>query len=226
MKNATARTILFLIICLGVLLLISATLNAPEGNGKYALALKAVNQPNLPIVCMLLFMLGVSLSVYLGSPLLLMLLIPYLLVAIPPMLSDKQDFIPAGAVLAFNSKHCPKPAWVEYTDLNGRVILGSNPKAIPVAGNDSAISIRILNDNGGAEKHELEISEMPSHNHHNGKYNGLVKADNRYTAGSADNHTTNEINVGSLGIEKNQGENQPHNNMPPFHVLTYCEKKG
>lgn len=59
---------------------------------------------------------------------------------------------------------------------------------------------------GSEEKHKLTISEMPRA----GAQKGRLQSTDRY---QNDVHYTNPT-----------GGNQPHNNIPPYYVLTYIIK--
>ena len=133
--------------------------------------------------------------------------------------------LPVGTIIAWNQPSVPDATWVicdgssySYIDntgsspivanittpnLLGRFILGDSPS-------------HKLGDTGGEETHKLTIDEMPSHNHnmtntpgHGGDPNDQARSDNYFNYGSTNNY---------------QGGDQPHNNMPPFYVLTYIMK--
>ena len=95
-------------------------------------------------------------------------------------------------------------------DLRGRFILGS--------GSGEGLSQRDIHTSGGEETHTLTIEEMPSHNHsksypiHN--YPGSDGGGYRY-AGT----------IQSWEDSQHTGGDDPHNNMPPYYVLTYIIKQ-
>ncbi len=99
---------------------------------------------------------------------------------------------------------------VQTPDLRGRFVLGS--------GQGNTLTNRNINDIGGEETVTLTIPEMPSHNHKINEtpatncFQGGVCSGNRYLVFKEEQTTTNE------------GNGQPHNNMPPFYVLTYIMK--
>jgi microcystin-dependent protein len=103
---------------------------------------------------------------------------------------------------------------VNTPDLRGRFILGS--------GGGTGLTIRPLNQIGGAETHTLSIAEMPHHNHgHN-----IVRSwddgegnDWQLDMGSGDGSPGTDIQI------YGNGGNGAHNNMPPFYVLTYIIKQ-
>jgi microcystin-dependent protein len=95
-------------------------------------------------------------------------------------------------------------------DLTGRFILGFTGEPNPT---------RPLNSIGGAERVTLSVNELPSHTHGAFKYGfgGINRGnfgDNRVVI-----NTTSEsaYNVPT-------GNNQAHENMPPYYVLYYIMK--
>lgn len=118
-----------------------------------------------------------------------------------------QIAVPKGAVMAFNLSECPE-GWTPFAQANGRVVVGS--------GQGSGLTARTLGQVGGAETHTLTVDEMPAHSH-TGEV-GTVG----YRAGmnNGDRFHNGEANpIGSTGGGK------AHNNMQPYFVLTYCERK-
>jgi microcystin-dependent protein len=124
------------------------------------------------------------------------------------------NIFPRGMIISFNSND-PPLGWTLCNgengspDLRGRFVLGS--------GEGIGLTNRIINTTGGEENHTLTIPEMPRHNHsdsypiHN--YPGSDGGGNGY-AGV----------ILSWGNSGYTGGTQPHNNMPPFYVLTYIMK--
>lgn len=131
-----------------------------------------------------------------------------------------------GIVAAFDRSEedaCPK-GWERFTPAGGRFIVGAGVNTnTDQAGNELTDHPSRLDDKikavGGAEKHTLTIDEMPKHSHTNpnGGTNisvgGLPEGD---ALGVRD--TNNEEKTHTMG------ENQPHNNMPPYIALFYCKK--
>jgi len=153
------------------------------------------------------------------------------------MTTDVVNNLPSGTIVAYNSTTAPN-GWTlcdgknGTPNLNNRFILGSGTKNI--------------NTTGGSETVTLNVNELPSHihnvsgstsyngvhNHNSGIYYGHGN-DSRFTRGmqsskefsdyimtsGAGNHNHNfNVNSGSTG------ENKPHENMPPYYVLTYIMK--
>ena len=80
-----------------------------------------------------------------------------------------------------------------------------------------------MNNSGGEEKHKLTEDEMPSHDH-SISCDGY---DNEY------NNQGFDLGGGTYKITKDSGimtkttytgNNQKHNNMPPFYTLAYIIK--
>lgn len=114
-------------------------------------------------------------------------------------------YIPAGAVVAFNAATCPV-GWTSFASAQKRVIVGADP-----TGGDPDYVWGYTNDpdsmNIENDEVALELSQIP-----------VVES------------TTNLIDptlvpglVPLLEIPVS-GEGAPHNNMPPYLALVYCQK--
>ena len=77
---------------------------------------------------------------------------------------------------------------------------------------------RVLAEQGGEERHQLTITEMPSHNHTNNIDN--TSSGTESLTGSPDTG----VYQGGNYATGNTGGDQPHNNMPPFLVVNYIIK--
>ncbi len=122
--------------------------------------------------------------------------------------------IPIGWVICDGTNGTP--------DLRGRFILGSGVGAKDM--NNVLLSNRILNASGGAETHTLTIDQIPAHTHP-----GIAQmANNCFRGGSCSGNRDTVWNDRSTDTGKAggdlQGKTAPHNNMPPFWVLTYIMK--
>ena len=112
--------------------------------------------------------------------------------------SGSANDIPTGWVLCDGSNGTP--------DLRDRFVLG--------AGNNYAVG-----STGGEATHTLTIDEMPKHNHTTQWKN--------YTGGGGSGFT-DPVNpeTGDFYIPTSYvGNNQPHNNMPPYYSLCYIMKE-
>ena len=125
----------------------------------------------------------------------------------------QQTTFPSGMIIAWNSV-TPPSGWAlcdgnnGTPDLRGRFILGYNP-------NSNNYTINTVGSNGGSEDHVLTIDEMPVHSHrsHILSNSSCECKNGRCACG---------IDFGS--VTKNTGYSQPHNNMPPYYVLSYIMK--
>jgi microcystin-dependent protein len=122
-------------------------------------------------------------------------------------------------------------------DLRGRFILGSGFGAKDM--NDEFLTERTIGEFGGEEGHALNIEEMPGHNHEfwstnnntclRGGGGGLCTADEylltKNTGGKL-RPNTGKKSDGALQDYPDPPiwDTVPHNNMPPYFVLTYIMK--
>jgi microcystin-dependent protein len=158
------------------------------------------------------------------------------------MTTDAVNYLPSGTIVAYNSTIAPS-GWAlcdgnnGTPNLNNRFILGSGNKSI--------------NTTGGSETVTLNISQLPSHSHnvagstHIGGNHGhsfmVGGGDGGGGRGGGNGTTAGYTNYGNSGFITNTynsgnhshnfnvnsgstGENQSHENMPPFYVLTYIIK--
>ena len=131
--------------------------------------------------------------------------------------SNVVQSIPKGAVIAFADAptgsvkvKCKNinSGWKSFDSLDGRFVLG--------AGTVDEIEYK-TGIEGGEREVILTIGQMPNHNH---EY-----TDNSYVLGSP---IERDKGGGGHGNEPrttgSRGNSKPHNNMPPYIVLTYCKK--
>ena len=126
--------------------------------------------------------------------------------------------LPQRAVVAFNGA-CPD-GWKPFVAARGRFILG--------AGEGNGLKPRSLGDSGGKEAVPLTLEEIPHHVHDVGigtsdSY-GLVVNGNRRLAHFGERDPHNKPPAPTTG-PAGEPSPSPHDNMPPFTVLTYCEKE-
>ncbi len=159
--------------------------------------------------------------------------------------TGKFNYLPKGSIIAFNSTTAPT-GWTlcdgsnGSPDLRGRFVLGS--------GKGDNLTERKLDARGGEENITLNIDQMPKHNHNvkgdtgeSGKHNHKFKVGGGDGGGGGGNGTSegytnhgngydtytfdNEDHYHSIDITStSEGGGKPHNNMPPFYVLTYIMK--
>lgn len=120
--------------------------------------------------------------------------------------------VPKGAVMAFNLKECPD-GWEAFVPVEGRVIVGS--------GEPMNLTKRVAGQTGGAETHQLSVAEMPSHTHTLKLGNNTGRGPDRMIQHADPHGGSHWPEVPSYSA----GGGMAHNNMPPFIVLNYCERK-
>lgn len=141
----------------------------------------------------------------------------YLKPKIDNYIVSASDSIPSGAVVAFESSEsetCPGRDWKLFEPAKGRFIIGAGH------GDRSKLTPRQLGDTGGEESVTLTIPQIPAHSHSTVQMIGDNNIDgvDSTTVRSGDHHNeTRETDT--------TGENQPHNNIPPFLALYYCKKE-
>lgn len=75
---------------------------------------------------------------------------------------------------------------------------------------------------GGEESHVLSVSEMPQHNHDIRTLSGSsASSSNEYIKADATWNVLYQLSTASIGL---RGNNQPHNNMPPFLVVNMWKR--
>jgi len=145
------------------------------------------------------------------------------------------NIVPPGTIVAFH-KDKPPPGWAlcdgktiksfKTPDLRFRFILGNCDSSDECKKYKETINAYNKNgnpklkyefgDSGGEFAHKLTVDELASHTHN---------VQSRYGAGS-----TNEYDSGDdYGWTDNmktapEGKDMPHNNMPPYYILTYIIK--
>lgn len=93
-------------------------------------------------------------------------------------------------------------------DLRGRTVIGS--------GQGTGLTNRVTGDSGGSEAHQLITSELPSHSHTIHSHDlGAYSEDLVGVPIPTSNPNIIPTTGGSTGGD------QPHNNIQPFHALTY-----
>ena len=119
--------------------------------------------------------------------------------------------VPPGAVVAFEAEKCPD-GWKLYHASAGKFLLGANKD-------------HTLRDEGGTEEHTLTLNEMPNHSHDDDGRLLLVQRSHDVTSKEVDSKGRDEINVRQGVPMSASGGNEPHENMPPYRVVNFCEKE-
>ena len=141
--------------------------------------------------------------------------------------SGDRNNIPGGWVLCEGQSLVVGGTTIQIPDLRGRFILGSNTDANKLAD----LSKYDIDSKGGAEKHTLSLEEMPKHKHNvkmlfksddGGGWPSGWENEGAGRFGIGDNYYGGSNNF--LFREDEKGNNAPHNNMPPYYVLSYLYK--
>jgi len=133
------------------------------------------------------------------------------------------NLLPKGVIVAWNGTH-PPDGWTICDGTNGtpdlrdKFILGSGPKF-------GATGLT-----GGESEHVLTVDELPSHNHEFTSFTSASGHCQNPPCGTMNtdrgpNRTDKPAQSGNnlLSISMTGG-NKPHNNMPPYFILTYIMK--
>jgi len=99
--------------------------------------------------------------------------------------------------------------YCQIPDARGKVLVGWDDYG--------DIDFANLGNTGGAKTHTLTKAEMPNHNH---TVYGILNAG----GGSTRRQLASGIGGGEDQLTSNEGNNEPHNNMPPYltvHCLVY-----
>lgn len=100
-------------------------------------------------------------------------------------------------------------------DLRGRMPLGKDSMNGISANRVENQEADSLGGNAGSEKHQLNIDEMPSHNHY---------LQNQYGSNGFNQVGIGGSNVADGIYTNHTGGSQPHNNMPPYLTVNYIIK--
>ena len=130
---------------------------------------------------------------------------------------------PVGSIYISTSTTSPAllfgGSWVE---VSGRFLLGSGTPSANTDNSYGDISADVgsfaLKTTGGQDLHQLSVNELPAHSH---GFSGFL--DNVGSEGSTDAvkygvDYTSELYIG------NTGNDDPHNNMPPYYVVNIWER--
>lgn len=135
--------------------------------------------------------------------------------------------IPSGTVAAFDDKTGCPAGWSDFASARGRMIIG----ATPPDGEAGGLTRREWQQLGGEEAVVLLESQMPRHDH-----SGMTGAESVariwYDEATRSNNfvSTGDPGLGLDNIQTHthpipaQGQNEPHNNIPPYIALYFCKK--
>jgi microcystin-dependent protein/uncharacterized membrane protein (DUF441 family) len=144
-----------------------------------------------------------------------------------------ENAIPAGTIIAYYSTNIPN-GWVlcngsnSTPDLRGRFILGASTSSSNAPQLSSLLTPRTINISGGFEDVSLGLQNIPEHTH-----SGLISHTNSSPASvdgndGGDPGTQQDVADWLTSTHNSEtdltGNNQTHNNMPPFCVLVYIMK--
>lgn len=137
------------------------------------------------------------------------------------ILEKQKQAIPVGLIAIWGKPANQIPeGWREYTDLRGRMPVGLDPYYHKTNDDAQDYQLNSLLKQGGERSHKLTEAEMPSHSHK------LYYRETQDDAGNGSDGS--ELSTGtshSTDVTKTGGD-QPHNNMPPYHVVQFIEYVG
>ncbi|MEM6890662.1 MAG: hypothetical protein AAF636_21390 [Pseudomonadota bacterium] len=127
--------------------------------------------------------------------------------------------LPTGAVIAFNGNACPQ-GWSFFSEAVGRFVMGTTVEQVGQTGGEAEVA--------------LTIAQIPEHRHalpqvsSNTQFSPAGRGANTVYF---DYRDRTELSI-SQSIEFSReewgvaatGGSQPHNNIPPFVGLIYCQK--
>lgn len=106
--------------------------------------------------------------------------------------------------------------WTKYEPMNGRFPIASGSGTDERQGRE----VFTLGTQGGEYKHQLRLNEMPEHTHsYMDKYLNNVESENAERGDDDDEERRYNNDRRPTGVS---GENDPHNNMPPYSVVNFC----
>ena len=121
--------------------------------------------------------------------------------------------VPSDAIIALDRKCPEKEGWSPYEKANGRFLIGvgQGPLKEPV----------YLEKTGGAETHQLKRNEMPTHSHQLKRSHPKKSGDN-FISPEGEHERDLMGHIRTLEA----GGSDPHNNMPPYIALYFCQFTG
>lgn len=132
------------------------------------------------------------------------------------MPSRESRVVPSGMIAAFDLNECPVD-WDPYSEAVGRVLVG--------AGSVAGLTVRRVGAEGGAETVTLNVEQLPRHQHQtvetgdptNSKFGIGIAMHSRTGV-----NWTDQFGASLTGFA---GDGKPHENMPPFRVVTFCKRR-
>jgi len=143
------------------------------------------------------------------------------------------DALPDAAVVAFDGSACPED-WEPYTPATARMIVGAGDKwhpkhrkwekQLPTGGVEPTDleSIEAMSS-GGEVAHILTVEEMPEHAHT--MLWGRTDVDTEGRKGKGNDVKRGLLPIRPIHSTLSEGAYKPHNNMPPYIALYFCQKK-
>jgi microcystin-dependent protein len=137
------------------------------------------------------------------------------------------NYLPRGTIVAYNSTSAPS-GWTlcdgsnSSPDLRNRFILGWGNRGVGTTGGEENVTL----NEGQMPHHSHSVTSRGDINLYNYASQMLHYTNQRWDIPTVDRGRApakyGEISV--YGDTNAKGGNQPHNNMPPFYVLTYIMK--
>ena len=138
------------------------------------------------------------------------------------ILEKQNQAIPVGLIAIWGKPANQIPeGWREYSDLRGRMPVGLDPYYHKTNDDAQDYQLNSLLMQGGKRSHKLTEAEMPSHSHTISSIPGCFKDVDRGSRESA--FSVDDI---TERTSSTTGGDQPHNNMPPYHVVQFIEYVG
>ena len=144
-----------------------------------------------------------------------------------------QPAVPDGAVVAFLHPCKDLNGWEDYADGAGKFLLGvgngvlrpQGPHRPSVENSEITLSEIKFGDQGGEEAHTLRMDEMPKHQHRiiEMEWGHTINGNGHPARIDVDDGGPWRNTTGYLTTET-KGSDYPHNNMPPYIALYFCEK--
>ena len=144
-------------------------------------------------------------------------------------LEKQKQAVPIGLIALWGKPANEIPAgWREYVNLRGKMPIGLDPDYVKTKDDSQDYQFNSLLKSGGERSHKLTVEEMPKHHHQQGSeslYNnfggGSYVGKRSWEYGNGTTYDTYSAqNTSSVG------DDQPHNNMPPYRVVQFIEYVG